>query len=110
MRYVIVDRKEGVFLGTHIDYSRDVDEEDGVVYVLWAKDNVFSCSKAYSFENKQEARMFADTTLRRWPKAQVRNVDSNEKYVDVVDLLKEGMGQYTFDMVDCIPMMNENIH
>ena len=107
MRYVIVDRKEGVFLGTHIDDSLD---PDGVVFVLWAKDNVFSCSKAYSFEDATEARMFADTTLRRWPLAQVKRINTKEKYVDVVDLLKEDLGQYTFDMVDCIPMMNENIH
>lgn len=107
MRYVITHNREGVFLGTHIDTSMD---PDGVVFVLWSKDNVFSCSKAYSFENHREAQMFAETTLRRWPSAKVQKVESSEKYVDVVDLLKEGMGDYTFDMIDHIPMANEQIH
>ena len=107
MRYVIVDRKEGVFLGTHID---DTVDPEGIVFVLWSKDNVFSCSKAYSFDNKSEAEMFAETTLRRWPLAQVAAVKSDEKYVDVVDLLKAGYGKYTHDMVDHIPMASDTIH
>jgi hypothetical protein len=100
MRYVIVDRKEGVFLGTHID---DTDDPEGLVFVLWSKDNVFSCHKAYSFDNKGDAEMFADTTLKRWPLAQVASVKSPDKYVDVVDLIKAGLSRYTFDMVDCLP-------
>lgn len=110
MRYVILDKREGVFLGTHIDYSRDVDEGDEIVYVLWAKDNVFSVTKAYSFQKREEARLFADTTLRRWPRAQVVGIDTDEKYVDVVDLLKQGYADYTYDMVDCIPCPSETVH
>jgi len=109
LRYVILDRREGVFLGTHIDHSRDVDEGDDIVYVLWAKDNVFSVTKAYSFQKQEEARLFADTTLRRWPKAKVVGIHTDDKYVDVVDLLKQGYGEYTYDMVDCIPCP-ETIH
>lgn len=107
MRYVIVDRKEGVFLGTHIDETLD---PEGIVFVLWAKDNVFSCSKAYSFGDYEEAQIFAETTLKRWPRARIAKVNSEDKYVDIVDLLKGGYGEYTFDMVDCLPMGSDTIH
>jgi hypothetical protein len=106
MRYVILDRKEGVFLGTHVDESLD---PEGVVFVLWSKDNVFSCHKAYSFENKSEATIFAETTLKRWPLAQVASVKTEDKYVDVIDLLKSGYGKYTHDMIDCIPC-SDTVH
>jgi len=107
LRYIIIDKNQGVFLGTHLDTSED---PDGVVYVLWSKDNFFSCSKAYSFDNVTDARLFADTTLRRWPMTSVAKIDTNEKYVDVIDLLKAGFGPYTHDMINCIPMANESIH
>lgn len=107
MRYVICDDREGVFLGTHVDTTED---PEGIVYVLWSRDNVFNCSKAYSFENKEDAIIFTETTLRRWPKAQVKLVLSEEKYVDIVDLIKCGLADYTHDMIDCLPMPSEQIH
>lgn len=109
VRYVILHDHEGVFLGTHIDHSRDIDRDDDVVYVLWAQENIFSVCKAYSFERKEDAALFADTTLRRWKGTKIVGINTLDKYVDVVDLVKDGYGNYTHDMIDCIPC-SDTVH
>lgn len=108
VRYIILDNKEGVFLGTHIDHTRDIDMHDDSVYVLWSKDNVFGVTKAYTFTHQEDAKMFADTTLRRY-RTKVSPIDTTAKYVDIVDLIKQGYGNYTYDMVDNLPC-GDTIH
>lgn len=107
MRYVILDKEHGVFLGTH---STKAFDQKGSVLALWSKRNLFSLSKAYSFESKMEAYLYLENYLYDFPDAFVTSINSDEKYIDVVDLIKAGLSNFTHDMIDGLHMPNDHIH
>jgi hypothetical protein len=108
MRYVILDPQHGIFLGTHTSKAFD---PSGSILSLWSRYNVFALTRAYSFDTKHEASMYLDHYLYEdFPDCFVATVNTDEKYIDVVDLLKCGLGSFTYDMMDGLPMQNQSIH
>jgi hypothetical protein len=99
MRYVIIEEDLGFFLGAFQKFG------------VFAKTDIFGFHKAYSFKTETEANEFVKEYLGEdrgdWF---VVSIETNEKYVDVVQLLKGGYGKYTHQMVDNIPMINLEIH
>jgi hypothetical protein len=99
MRYAIVEEDLGFFLGAF--------EKFGV----FAKTDVFGLHKAFSFDSEREANRFIDEYLGRsrgdWA---VVSIDTKDKYVNVVDLLKSGHDKYTHKMMDGLAMTNIQVH
>lgn len=126
-RYVIIDDSNGVFLGTYTmaDFADEIEEnflgpgerihhEDlDRSFALFAKDNPFSIHRACSFETSEEARRFIKDNfgvnakklnLGAFP------VETSTFYPDVVDLIKSGYSQHTFDMLDGLESPSKKIH
>lgn len=99
MRYAIIEEDLGFFLGSFQKFG------------VFAKTDVFGLYKAYSFDSEEEARDFIKEYLGKdrgeWS---VIGINTNEKYIDVVSLLKSGYGKYTHQMMDGIPMTSVEIH
>lgn len=99
MRYAIIEEDLGFFLGAFQKFG------------VFAKTDLFGLHKAYSFKTEEEANKFIGEYLGKdrgyWL---VVSIDTDEKYIDVVDLLKSGYGKYTHNMVDSLPMTNQEVH
>lgn len=99
MRYAIIEEELGFFLGAY--------EKFGV----FAKTDIFGLDKAYGFESREDADEFIDEYLGRdrgdWF---VVEINTDNKYIDVIELLKSGYGEYTHSMADNLPMTNFEIH
>lgn len=116
MKYIIIDPDEGIFLGTA--KNEELDNIRGVppgvrILALFSSHNIFDITKAVSFKTKTEALHYLQTYIRHGcPKAFVAAIDAsdNNEFVDVIDIVKAGYGEYATDMIDAIPMHNKQIH
>lgn len=107
MRYIIIDPEEGVFLGT----KSDPFASGFKIVALFSKNNFFEITKAVSWETIHEAQKYQETFMRKgFPDSFIAEIDVDTTYVDVVDLVKAGYGEYAFEMIDAIPMPNTNVH
>ena len=108
MRYILLDQDAGIFLGTHrIPLGNN--EYEG--FVIFSLHNPFGITKAYSFDNLKDAELYMYAFLiEEFPDIRVFEIECQNKYVDVVDLLKNGLDEFTFDMIDNIPMINDTVH
>lgn len=100
MRYLIVEKTEGLFLGVFYN-------------TLWfAKENPWPAVKAPSFATEKEAMSFIARSLPKddGQKYGVISVDAKERYVDIVDIIKAGYSEFTHELMDNIPMISKEIH
>lgn len=116
-KYVIIDPEDGVFLGTtgrselpsHLSVP-----EDASIIALFSSNNIFDLTKAVAFFEKEDAQGYLNTYIsRRYPSAFIAPVETYEEesnYVDVVDMVKSGYGEYLEDMIDAIPMPSQATH
>lgn len=99
MRYAVVEEELGFFLGAFQKFG------------VFAKTDVFGLNKAYSFRTEEEANEFIDEYLGRdrgdWF---VVAINTDNKYIDVIDLLKNGYGKYTHNMMDNLSMTSMQVH
>jgi hypothetical protein len=99
MRYLIVEKDRGLFLGAYKEYF------------LFARNNIFPIVKAPSFNTLEEAELYIAYYLNETDrKYGVIEVDSKNKYVNIVDVLKAGYKEYTHNLIDFLPMQSEAIH
>jgi hypothetical protein len=111
MRYIIIDPEEGVFLGTH---GTPIPSQGVRIVPLFSKQNIFEITKAASFPSKTAANTYLNKYLKTsCPKAfiaPIESKDSKTEFVDVIDIVKSGYGEYAEGMVEAIPMDNRSIH
>jgi hypothetical protein len=99
MRYVIVEKDLGVFLGA-ID-----------IYAVFAKHNHLKLDKVVSFETEKDALYCVEQYLIKVGKDfQVESVNTDKVYIPVEEIIKSGLGEYTHNMMDNIRMTSEAIH
>lgn len=99
MRYTIAEENLGFFLGAFKNHG------------VFAKNDIFGLSKAFSFDTKQDAEDFINEYMHPSKKNFfVIEIETNEKYIDVTELLKNGYAKYTHCMIDSIPMISTEIH
>lgn len=97
MRYLVVEHTLGIFLGDFGDMP------------LFSNILTLPVVKAYSFDTRE----IAEDYIKGFKEPQsffVVEVDADEKYVNVVTLIKQGYSKYTAKMVDKLPMLSEEIH
>jgi hypothetical protein len=100
MRYLIIEDQKGLFLGIFNNFY------------LFAKNTIFPVVKVPSFNTENEAMQFiAVMSINNDDlKYGVIQVDTNDKYVSIVDIIKAGYGKYTHEMIDFLPMISETMH
>lgn len=101
MRYLIICKERGVFLGTYENS------------LFFSKIDDFGCYKVPSFANKNEAveysKKFMDTENHKFEYI-YPEFKTKEKYVTCIDIIKAGYGDHTGDMIDNIPYASETMH
>jgi hypothetical protein len=99
MRYAIAEEDLGFFLGAFQKFG------------VFAKTDVFRLHKAFGFDSEEDANVFINEYLGRdrgdWL---VVSIDTDDKYINVVDLLKSGYDKYTHQMIDGLTMTNIQVH
>lgn len=99
MKYLIVEKERGLFLGAY------------KTYFLFAKNNIFPILKAPSFETESDAEYYIANYLKTDDKTYgIIQIDTDDKYVSIIDILKSGYSEYTHNMIDFMPMPSGAIH
>lgn len=100
VRYMIVEKERGVFLGM---YS---------VFALFAKDEKFGITKAFCFENKEDAVTYIKEVLNdgKGMEFDVVDVDCKYKYIDVLEIIRQGYGKYTHRMLENVDSPSKSFH
>lgn len=99
-RYIITDNELGIFLGTYT--GEDLGADDGRMYACFAANNPFNLTTACSFSSENVARYFIRDTFspRKREQLDVVPVETESEFPSVVDIIKSGYGDLTYDMID----------
>ena len=99
MRYLIVEKELGLFLG----FYRGI--------FMFAKDNIYPILKVPGFDTEEDAEYYIG---RYFPKEDkqygVISVETKTKYVSIVDVIKAGYKEHAHELIDFIPMQSEEVH
>jgi len=105
MRYIIIDPKDGVFLGTAQI------PETGDYRMLFSANNIYEITKSTAWTSREDAEHYMQKYVKKFcPFSYVVEIDCNEDFADVVDIVKSGYGEFTHDMLDFMPLYSELIH
>lgn len=101
-RYIIVDRNKGVFLGTYTSADVGGDESDKQVYALFACNNHLGLTQACSFRTAHSAETYIKDVFPKNKGFHLKAfaITTELEFPSVVDIIKSGYGEYTYDMVD----------
>ena len=117
MKYIIVDPEEGIFLGTA--KNEELADIRGLpfgvkILALFSSHNIFEITKAVGFDSFYEAQDYLDTYISKgMPNAFIAPIETGPQkhhFVDIIDIVRAGYGEYAKDMIDSIPMHNTTIH
>jgi len=99
MKYLIVEKDRGLFLGAYRNNF------------LFARNNIFPIVKAPSFDSEEDAAYYIENYLKTTERTYgIIQVESKDKYVSVIDVIKAGYKEYTHNLIDFLPMDSEAIH
>lgn len=121
-KYIIIEGKMGVFLGTYaladlydddeIDITEISETEYNKSYAVFASDNPLGIPIAMSFENLNDAEEFIKDAFKGTNNLKLMPVpiETKNHNPDVIDIIKSGYGEFTFDMMDGLPSASDQIH
>jgi hypothetical protein len=122
-KYILIDNNLGVFLGSYsmqdfiqpeeiLEGRVDMLKKDTRSYALFAARNPFGVTEADSFDSKEEAEQFARDVFFDISGVRLSAVpvDTDLEDPDLVDIIKAGYGDYTFDMLAGLETTNDTIH
>ena len=99
MRYLIIEKDLGLFLG----YYKGI--------FLFAKESTLPVTKVPSYDSIEEAEFYISQYLpKKDKKYGVISALSEDKYISVIGLIKQGYAEYTHNMIDYLPMLTETMH
>jgi hypothetical protein len=116
MKYIIIHPTEGIFLGTTKNHGLDVDGEiqSPRILALFSSNNIFDIVKAVGFFTEKDALEYKKLYIgKRFPESFVAGIqddDDANPYVDVIDIVKSGYGEYAWGMIDALPTPNDTLH
>ena len=101
-KYVLADKKMGVFLGTYNSEEWGDDSDEGKIYICFASQNPFGLTSACSFKTKEHARFFVSNAFppNKRKDLLILPVESETEYPSAIELIKSGHGDFTHDMID----------
>jgi hypothetical protein len=99
-RYIIICKDRGVFVGI-----------DGV-FAFFAKGCPLKTYHAASFPSYAEAEAFATNNLNHTHEYgfMIIGIEAKGPYVNVVDIIKAGYGDYTHNMITNMPSFQPTMH
>jgi hypothetical protein len=115
-KHIIIDPKEGIFLGTVKDEDAPFITRqlgDKRLIALFSNNNLLDITKAVGFVDPEDAFDYLHKfILPSYPHAFIGSVadDSKGPYVDTVSIVKAGYGEYAWDMIDALPMVSQVDH
>jgi len=122
-KYILIDNNLGVFLGSYsmqdfiqpeeiLEGRVDMLKKDTRSYALFASQNPFGITEADSFDSREEAEQFARDVFFDISGVRLSAVpvDTELEDPDLIDIIKAGYGDYTFDMLAGLETTNDTIH
>lgn len=98
-KYIVINKEKGVFLGAYSGYA------------FFAKTDPVGIPKAFAFDTPDVAKLFIDTNMTRYANNTFYvPIETKSTYPSVSDIIKAGYGDYTYNMMDYLPMPSEAIH
>lgn len=113
-RYIIIDESRGVFLGSHatsiFDNQPQLDDDiydvqgDNKLYALFANHNPFEVSFAPTFKSVKAACYYIEQYMSNPDFGDLKTlpVESEDEYASLVEIIKSGHEQYTYDMLNTL--------
>lgn len=99
MRYVIIEKEMGLFCGSIEKYA------------IFAKHDYIRIDKVVSFESEKDAVYCVENYLKKTGcKFSIKSIDTDKTYVPIVEIIKNGLGDYTHNMIDNLYMPSISIH
>jgi hypothetical protein len=99
MRYIIIEKEFGVFVGAFDNYA------------IYAKNEIFGVDKIASFASYEEAENCIENSFSKSDKEySIEAIDTPLTYIPIKDVIKAGFGKYTHRMMNNIPMISEEVH
>lgn len=100
-RYIIVDEKMGVFLGTYDAHQLGI-ENDHRMYACFAENNPFGLTTACSFKSSRAAQHYIKDMfpIRKQQDLGVLPVDTDSEFPSVVEMVKAGYADHCHDMLE----------
>ena len=100
MRYIILSKTHGIFVGTVVGYA------------LFSKSSVVGTYKAYTFDSDKNATEYINKNFKdkSYTDFFSGHVEIDTEYASCVDLIKNGYEEYVGYMLDFMPMISESIH
>jgi hypothetical protein len=98
-RYIVIEKNLGVFVGAFDKYA------------VYAKNDIFGLDRVASFPTRDKAEECVRDYLNKDGKEfDVVEIDTQNGWVMVTDIIRGGYGKYTHRMMDNIPMISTQIH
>jgi hypothetical protein len=98
MRYILVDKEKGIFLGNYLDSP------------LFSNTLLFPIVKAYSFESLDDAEVYMNHLNQKHYNITVKPINYEKQYVPIDILIKEGYSKYTERMLKFLEPASDEIH
>lgn len=98
MRYILVDKEKGVFLGNYLDSP------------LFSNTLLFPIVKAYSFESLDDAEVYMNYLNQKDYNLTAKPINYKKQYVPIDILIKEGYSKYTERMLKFLEPVSDEIH
>lgn len=116
-KHIIIDPKEGIFLGTMKNHPHEEfasrDPDDKRLIALFSSNNLLDITKAVAFKDKYDAAKYMSIYIKpQYPDSFVAEIEDNKSgmYVDTIDIVKSGYGDYAWEMIDALPMPSQLDH
>lgn len=98
-KYIIINKEKGVFLGAYSGYA------------FFAKTDPVGIPKAFAFDTPEVATLFINSNMARYANNTFyAPIETNSTYPSVAEIIKAGYGDYTYNMMDYLPMPSEAVH
>ena len=97
-RFIVIHKTKGVFLGVYMGN------------MIFAQDEEYPSIKACTFSCKTEAKEVASYGMLATSQYFIAQVDTKLRHIDLVDIIREGYGAYTHNMLDNLHSPSPSIH
>lgn len=98
MRYIIIEKTKGIFLGNYLDVS------------LFSNNLVLPIVKAYSFSTIKDAQEVMDYLKEADSDYEIKEINYQGKYIPIDILIKSGYSAYTERMLRYLNPLTDTIH
>ena len=100
-KVIVIEPSQGVFLGTFTKYA------------IFSKSDYLGLTMAYAFDDVEDAKKCMQSIMPDfYDSFMFCEIETTSKInaVSCVDIIKAGYGKYTYNMMDNLEMLSNEIH